>query len=183
MNQQSRPPPARYRELCLGFSATKPSRLLMVSQVHKHILSPQSTAFAIIYQYIYIMTLELDEVNNSGLVRPTHGLGFEPDFVDCPNCRRRRKTLIVKAPSETTRYAQLLCPLTLPFGDFADLYRQKKFSMGVRTCGLCYKVPDWMQMDYDTVHKCPCGHTLAVIRLNSQLSNAAYVPSIYATEE
>ena len=49
------------------------------------------------------MTLELVEVENSGLVRPAHGLGFEPDFVDCPQCRGRRMTQVTKIPSEATR--------------------------------------------------------------------------------
>lgn len=44
------------------------------------------------------------EVGNAGLVRPTNGLGLEPDWIDCPNCNLRRKTEVVGKPSEHTTY-------------------------------------------------------------------------------
>ncbi|KAF6228956.1 hypothetical protein HO133_007068 [Letharia lupina] len=46
-------------------------------------------------------------VGNAGLVRPTDGLGFEPDFVDCPNCRERRETIVNRVASETTRWGMI----------------------------------------------------------------------------
>ena len=52
----------------------------------------------------YISPPPMREVGNAGLVRPTDGLGFEPDFVDCPNCRKRRETIVNRVASETTRY-------------------------------------------------------------------------------
>lgn len=43
-------------------------------------------------------------VRNAGQVKLPNGLGFDPDWVDCPTCRMRRKTKIIKVPSEHTRY-------------------------------------------------------------------------------
>ena len=42
-------------------------------------------------------------VGNEGLVRPTNGLGFSSDFVDCPRCQSRKETRINPIPSEHTR--------------------------------------------------------------------------------
>lgn len=47
---------------------------------------------------------ELQEVGNAGLVRPTNGLAFGPEWVDCPNCRKRQKTQVSKMPSEHSKY-------------------------------------------------------------------------------
>jgi len=48
--------------------------------------------------------MELPEVRttvgNTGLVRPTNGLGFSPDFVDCPQCQTRKETQINLVLSE-----------------------------------------------------------------------------------
>lgn len=52
----------------------------------------------------YVSQPPMREIGNAGLVRPTNGLGFDPDFVDCPNCQKRRSTVVKKAASETTRY-------------------------------------------------------------------------------
>ena len=39
---------------------------------------------------------------NAGAVRPIDGLGFEPDFVDCPYCEMRVKTKTNKLENENT---------------------------------------------------------------------------------
>ena len=55
----------------------------------------------------YLSRMELPEirttVGNVGQVRPTNGLGFSPDFVDCPRCQSRKETQIELVPSEHTR--------------------------------------------------------------------------------
>ena len=48
--------------------------------------------------------IQLEEVRNAGPVRLPNDLGFTPDWVDCPTCGRRRRTKIIKVPSEHTRY-------------------------------------------------------------------------------
>ncbi|MCJ1390485.1 hypothetical protein MMC18_003344 [Xylographa bjoerkii] len=79
------PPPTELREVDGGNApSTKP---------------PVNTHMA------YTSLPPMREVGNAGLVRPTDGLGFEPDFVDCPNCRQRRVTIVNRVASETTRYA------------------------------------------------------------------------------
>lgn len=49
------------------------------------------------------MATEMQEIGNAGLVKPTYGLGFSPDFIDCPSCRRRQMTQVTMVPSEKTR--------------------------------------------------------------------------------
>ena len=65
------------------------------------------------------------------------------------------------------------------------LYRQAKISYcigGIWACGLCYFVPDWMRIGYDTQHKFPRGFTVATVRHDQPVGNAPYVPSIYAAD-
>ena len=42
-----------------------------------------------------------------GRVRPTDGLGQTSDWVDCPTCEKRRKTIVTRIPSEGTRYVSV----------------------------------------------------------------------------
>ncbi len=74
----------------------------------------------------YTSPSPMREVGNAGLVRPTDGLGFEPDFVDCPNCRKRTETIVNRVASETTRYVSKShfapgdCNFVVPCWMFAD---------------------------------------------------------------
>ena len=40
---------------------------------------------------------------NAGNVRPMDGLGFEPDYVDCPYCEMRVRTKTQKVENENTQ--------------------------------------------------------------------------------
>ena len=46
---------------------------------------------------------EVEEVGNAAPVRLPNELGFGPDWVDCPTCGKRRRTKIIKVPSDHTR--------------------------------------------------------------------------------
>ncbi|KAI1329209.1 hypothetical protein F5Y16DRAFT_397672 [Xylariaceae sp. FL0255] len=50
--------------------------------------------------------------NNSGAVRVPSTLGFEPAWVDCAMCEKRRETRIEKVPSEETSWDGLLAILS-----------------------------------------------------------------------
>lgn len=70
----------------------------------------------------YTSPSPMREVGNAGLVRPTDGLGFEPDFVDCPNCRKRSETIVNRVASETTRYVSIhTCSRRLNFVFHVDV--------------------------------------------------------------
>lgn len=107
----------------------------------------------------------MQEIGNAGLVKPTYGLGFSPDFIDCPSCRRRQMTQVTMVPSEKTRQAKISYCIG-----------------GFWACGLCWFVPDWMRIGYDTQHKCPCGFTVALVRHDQPVGNADYVASRYAAD-
>ena len=138
------------------------------------------------------------EIGNAGLVRPTDGLNFEPDFVDCPNCRTRRKTVVKRVPSETTRYVfhdtyswrlvfRGLCGCFANAGLILSMTRrQLKFSYAMGSfplLGICGLIPDCMEMAYNTEHRCSgCDWKLAVIQHDQRPGNAPYVQSHYSME-
>lgn len=153
-------------------------------------------------QSAYASPPPMREIGNAGLVRPTDGLGFESDIVDCPNCRKRRETVVKRVPSEYTRYVIIYLEITraralilsnsktmisgvsggkMGFAD--DEFRQAKFSYAMGSFGLCYLVPDCMQMGYNTEHRCSgCQWKMAVIEHDQRPGNVPYVQSQYSME-